>query len=72
MNERMIELYKQAHVPLTAYDPSNNMPYETSIFSVDKYTELMVEEFQTILRNNRGQDTGTLSYRVEEHFGVEE
>jgi len=33
-----------------------------------KFAELMVAEFQTILRDNSGADTGTLSYRVEDHF----
>ncbi len=45
MNERMLELYKQAQVPDTAIDPSNNMPYETTRFSADKFAELMLIEF---------------------------
>jgi hypothetical protein len=42
MNERMLELYRQAQVPDTAIDPSNNMPYETTRFSADKFAELIV------------------------------
>ena len=35
MNKRMLnELYKQAHTPHTRIDPTNNMPYESTIFSV--------------------------------------
>lgn len=43
MNERMLELYRQAQVPDTAIDPSNNMPYETTRFSADKFAELIVQ-----------------------------
>ena len=67
MNERIKELDKQAK--LWAID-NTNFPISSHIPAgyTEKFAELMVEEFQTILRNNRGQDTGTLSYRVEEHF----
>jgi hypothetical protein len=44
MNERMLELHKLAHVPHTAIDPSNNMPYDTTRFSADKFAELIVQE----------------------------
>ncbi len=44
MNAVMLELYKQAQVPCTAIDPSNNMPYETTRFSADKFYELIVQE----------------------------
>jgi hypothetical protein len=44
MNERMLELYRQAQVPHTAIDPSNNMPYETTCFSAEKFAELIVRE----------------------------
>jgi hypothetical protein len=44
MNANMLELYKQAQVPCTAIDPSNNMPYETTCFSADKFAELIVKE----------------------------
>ncbi len=48
MNKRMIELYRQAQVPDTAIDPSNNMPYETTRFSADKFAELIVRECMNI------------------------
>lgn len=44
MNKRMLELYALAHLPCTAIDPSNNMPYETTRFSADKFSELIVRE----------------------------
>lgn len=44
MNERTLQLYKAAHVTHTANDPSNNMPYETTVFSADKFAELIVRE----------------------------
>jgi 4-aminobutyrate aminotransferase-like enzyme len=44
MNERILELYKQAQVPDTAIDPSNNMPYETTRFSADKFAELIMKD----------------------------
>ena len=51
MNPRIIELYKQAQVPDTAIDPSNNMPYETTCFSADKFAELIVKECASIVYN---------------------
>jgi hypothetical protein len=63
MNERIKQLAEQAtHHGSTTH--TMNIP----AWYLEKFAELMVEEFQTILRNNRGEDTGTLSYRVEEHF----
>ena len=44
MNEQTIKLYKLAHVPHTDIDPSNNMPYETTIFSAEKFAELIIRE----------------------------
>lgn len=44
MNAEMLELYKQAQVPCTAIDPSNNMPYESTCFSAEKFSELIVQE----------------------------
>jgi hypothetical protein len=44
MNERILELYEQAHVPHTSVDPSNNMPYESTIFSAEKFAELIIED----------------------------
>ena len=43
MTPKMIELYRKAHVPHTAIDPTNNMPYETTIFSPDLFAELIVK-----------------------------
>lgn len=40
----MLELYRQATVPHTAIDPSNNMPYETSTFSAEKFAQLIVQK----------------------------
>ena len=69
MNERTLELYKLAHVPPSVIDPSNNMPYETNIFSAEKFSELIVKECIKIA-DNRG------AYEVIDdiidHFGVEE
>lgn len=72
MNKRMMELYKQAHVPVTAYDPSNNMPYETLIFSVNKYTELLVKECIAVNGEFVGRRIGEIDLDLvyKEHFGV--
>lgn len=43
MNKRMLELYRQAQVPGIAIDPTNNMHYETTHFSADKFAELIVK-----------------------------
>ena len=71
MNERILDLYKQAHVPHTAIDPSNNMPYETTCFSANKFAELIVKECADIATNRyqRLMDGGKA---IKEHFGVEE
>jgi hypothetical protein len=73
MNERMLELYKQAQVVDTAIDPSNNMPYETTTFSAEKFAELIVRECITLGTNftnrNYSDDAGE---RIAKHFGVEE
>jgi hypothetical protein len=66
MNERIKKLIAQADKLSLQYANKNNINFVDAFNIV--FAELMVEEFQTILRNNRGQDTGTLSYRVEEHF----
>lgn len=50
MNERMLELYKLAQVQHTAIDPSNNMPYETTIFSAEKFAELILQEHVELLK----------------------
>jgi hypothetical protein len=43
MNERIQELYRQAFVPHTTVCPDNNMPYETVLFSTEKFAELIVK-----------------------------
>jgi len=68
MNERIKELYKQAQVPHTAIDPSNNMPYETTHFSADKFAELIVRECIDTAFHRGHPDLEFLL----KHFGVEE
>jgi hypothetical protein len=68
MNERMIELYRQAQVPDTAIDPSNNMPYETTRFSADKFAELIVRECADIADNQEDYLTAKI---IKQQFGVE-
>lgn len=63
MNKRIKELALQAN-PKNIFKEFDR----DDIAFVEKFAELIVNEFQTILRDNRGADTGTLSYRVEEHF----
>ena len=77
MNEKMLELYRQAQVPHTAIDPSNNMPYETTTFSAEKFAELIVRECASMARvfNSHEYDfTGDLDLDefMLKHFGVEE
>ena len=50
MNKLVLDLYRRAHVPSTAIDPSNNMPYETTSFSADRFAELIVRECATHLQ----------------------
>ena len=78
MNKRLWELYWQAKVPHTAIDPSNNMPYETTIFSADKFAELIVRECVGKIQLHNRMDEVTeqwvydnLVSDVKEHFGVE-
>jgi len=75
MNERILnELYKQAHIPHTRIDPTNNMPYESTIFSADKFAELVIKEcgvaLAPMLRDmiSRGQAFDL----IKKHFGVEQ
>jgi hypothetical protein len=68
----MLELYRQAQVPDTAIDPSNNMPYETTRFSADKFAELIVKECAEVAHCNFHVDGVTLGNIMKEHFGVEE
>ena len=82
MNKRIKELYRKAHVPHTAIDPTNNMPYETTIFSPDLFAELIVKE----CINTIDPKTGTKWIKdqtqeefwknqsvhlIKKHFGVE-
>jgi len=62
MNEQMLELYRRAQVPYTAIDPSNNMPYETTTFSAEKFAELIVRECL-----NQLQELTPLKISNEEH-----
>lgn len=83
MNERMLELYRQAQVPHTAIDPSNNMLYETTTFSAEKFAELIVAEcMSTVLKESKwywdkdefesSNAIQNAARRLKEHFGVEE
>lgn len=69
MNERMLELYKHAWVPHIEIDPSNNMPYESTRFSAEKFAELIVRECA-----KRSAELGNpeLGQGLMKHFGVEE
>ena len=85
MNARMLELYKQAHVPSTMIDPSNNMPYESKSFSAEKFAELIIRECVTVIENKMPDFTCKEEYdnlirkagrmdaidEIKEHFGVE-
>lgn len=51
MNERLLELYRQARVSDTFIDPSNNMPCETTSFSAEKFAELIIKECTGRLRD---------------------
>ena len=42
MTPRILELYKLAHVPGTATDPTNNRTCLTTVFSALKFAELIV------------------------------
>jgi hypothetical protein len=80
MNERILDLYKQAHVPHTAIDPSNNMPYETTCFSANKFAELLIWHATECVRDVLRDENSDLTYtaasqvqkRIKEYFGVEE
>lgn len=69
MNERVEELAGQAF-QFAADNADETGKGQLGVFA-EKFAELMVEEFQDIIRNNSGADTGTLSYRVDDHFRVE-
>lgn len=69
----MMELYRQAQVPHTAIDPSNNMPYETTTFSAEKFAELIVRECMKVSRKADGLDAEYAAwYLIQQHFGIEE
>ncbi len=68
----MLELYRRAQVPDTAIDPSNNMPYETTRFSADKFAELIVKECCDIVRQCRfAPDEDAIVNEIVNHFGVD-
>ena len=73
MNERMLALYRQAKVPHTAIDPSNNMPYETTIFSANKFAQLIIAECADVAWRNT-PETEELEYshlisdKIKQHF----
>jgi hypothetical protein len=80
MNERILELYKQAHVPNIAIDPSNNMHYQTTSFSAEKFAELIVKECVNVVEGGsflHDQAPTAIfakecSAAIKRHFGVEE
>lgn len=79
MNAVMLELYKQAHVPCTAIDPSNNMPYESTCFSAEKFSELIVKEcawqcdilLSHTISKEWQRGTHECALHIRHHFGVE-
>jgi CTP:phosphocholine cytidylyltransferase-like protein len=72
MNERILELYKQAHVPNIAIDPSNNMHYQTTSFSAEKFAQLIVKECGNYLMSDEFIGRSDLDWDIvlNEHFGV--
>jgi hypothetical protein len=75
MNKRMLELYRQAQVPYTAIDPSNNMPYQTTTFSAEKFAELLITAVMTEVRDEVQYQSGwtladIVTERVKKEFGV--
>ncbi len=67
MNTQVLEIYKQAHIPHKAIEPSNNMPYYTTIFSADKFAELLIRECAKI-----GEDTDgnwNVKHEILKNFG---
>ncbi len=82
MSKRILELYRQAQVPDTAIDPSNNMPYETTRFSADKFAELILKEclatcskqaadWEGDYADAHNDGVGSCISGIKEHFGVE-
>jgi hypothetical protein len=77
MNDKMLELYKQAHLPSVSMDPSNNMLYNTTCFSPSKFAELIVRECAKIVEDSkwnlpRGHKAIDQANLVKEHFGITE
>ena len=77
MNERMLELYKQSQVPHIATDPSNNMPYESTVFSADKFAKLIVNECAKIAEevtasNQKNVYQYSIATSIKIQFGVKE
>jgi len=78
MNDKMLELYKKAHLPSVAVDPSNNMPVNVTCFSPSKFAELIVRECMKMCDEvhrdyGMASDTARISKRkIKEHFGVTE
>jgi len=83
MNERMLELYRQAFVPHTTICPDNNMPYETVLFSTEKFAELIVKECigccEQVISDTVPKSIDTFEQggihcmdEIKQHFGVEE
>jgi hypothetical protein len=77
MNKRLLELYKQAQIPGIAIDPTNNMHYETTHFSAEKFAELIVRECMEQVWYTRedginGNVSEVIKDRIKQHFGVEE
>ena len=69
MNERILELYKQAHVPNIAIDPSNH--YQTTSFSAEKFAQLIVRECATVGFLEAGANGDLVEDSILTHFGVE-
>lgn len=75
MNKRFEELYKEAHIPDTAIDPSNNMPYPIKSFSAEKFAELIIQECIDIISpyalRMENFDGGHPITDIRKNFGVE-
>lgn len=69
MNSRMLELYKHSQVPNIFIDPSNNMPVESTVFSAEKFAELIVNECaDECLRFGDSGDGVTCASAITKHF----
>ena len=73
MNKLVLDLYRRAHVPSTAIDPSNNMLYETTQFSADRFAELIVEECASTIKTQALEKPMSDYYvaQIRKHFGIE-